>query len=73
MITAELTRKINLLPQESYDKVENFVEQLIALNSQTKKESAFKAFMDKMNEAERSIEEVGFYSEEEVEKELAKI
>lgn len=34
MITAELTRKINLLPQESYDKVENFVEQLFAYSVQ---------------------------------------
>lgn len=30
MLTAELTRKIDLLPRESYIKVENFVEQLIA-------------------------------------------
>ena len=29
MITTELTRKIDLLPQESYNKVESFVEQLI--------------------------------------------
>ena len=27
MITAELTRKINLLPKESYVRVEDFVEQ----------------------------------------------
>ena len=42
MLTAELTRKIDLLPRESYIKVENFVEQLIALNQQTEKESAFR-------------------------------
>lgn len=71
MITAELTQKINLLPQESYDMVENFVQQLLDTNS--KKERAFQTFMDKMNAAERSVQEYGYYSEEEVEEELAKI
>lgn len=73
MITAELTRKINLLPQESYDKVESFVEQLLIINAQTKKESAFKTFMDKMNAAEKTMQEQGYFTEEEVEEELAKI
>ena len=71
MITAELTQKINLLPQESYDMVENFVQQLLDTNS--KKERAFQTFMDKMNAAERSVQEYGYCSEEEVEEELAKI
>lgn len=71
MITAELTQKINLLPQESYDMVESFVQELLDANS--KKESAFRTFMDKMNAAEKSIQEHGYYSEEEVEEELAKI
>lgn len=70
MLTAELTRKINLLPKESYIKVENFVEKLIALNEHSDKEGAFKTFMDKMNLAEKSVQENGYYSEEEVEKEL---
>ncbi len=73
MLTAELTRKIDLLPQESYIKVENFVEQLIALNQHSDKEDAFRTFMDKMNLAERYVQENGYYSEEEVEKELDKI
>lgn len=73
MITAELTRKIDLLPQEAYNKVENFVEQLIALDIQATKESAFKAFMDRMNAAEKSVQEKGYYSEEEAEAELGKI
>lgn len=73
MLTTELTRKIDLLPQESYIKVENFVEQLITLNQQTEKESAFRIFMDKMNLAEKSVKENGYYSEEEVEEELDKI
>ena len=73
MLTAELTRKIDLLPRESYIKVENFVEQLIALDQQTQKESAFRTFMDKMNLAEKSVLENGYYSEEEVEEELDKI
>lgn len=71
MITAELTRKINLLPEESYSKVESFVEQLIDANSL--KDSAFKVFMEKMCAAEKSVQEHGVYSEEEVEKALAEI
>lgn len=72
MITAELTRKIDLLPQESYRKVESFVEQLL-LNTQENKENAFQTFMEKMNAAEKSVQEQGLFSEEEVEEELAKI
>ena len=73
MITAELTRKIDLLPQESYVKVENLVEQLFSLNAQSKKENAMETFMEKMNIAEKSVREKGYFSEEEVEEELAKI
>lgn len=49
------------------------VEQLLQLNNQAKKEIDFRTFMEKMNAAERSIQEQGYYSEEEVERELAKI
>lgn len=70
MITTELTRKINLLPQESYKKVESFVEQLIDTNN---KEHAFRTFMKKMDVAEKSVQENGYYTEEEVEEELTKI
>lgn len=73
MITAELTRKIDLLPQESYDKVEKFVEQLLDINAQARKEHAFRTFMDKMNTAEKSVQEQGYFTEEEVEEELTKI
>lgn len=55
MLTAELTRKIDLLPRESYIKVENFVEQLIASDQHSDKERAFRTFMDKMNLAEKSV------------------
>lgn len=71
MITAELTRKIDLLPQESYSKVENFVERL--LNENKQRSDAFRTFMEKMDEAEKSVQEQGYYSEEEVEEQLAKI
>ncbi len=73
MITAELTNKINLLPQDSYDKVEKFVEHLLSINMQTKKESAFKTFMEKMEAAEKAVQEQGCFTENEVEEELAKI
>lgn len=69
MITAELARKIDLLPQESYRMAESFVEQLA--DADNLKDSAFKVFMEKMDAAEKSIREHGFFSEEEVEKELA--
>lgn len=72
-MTAELTRKIDLLPRESYIKVENFVEQLIALDQHAEKESAFRTFMDKMNLAEKSVQKNGYFTEEEVEEELDKI
>ncbi len=68
MLTAELTRKIDLLPRESYIKVENFVEQLIASDQHSDKESDFRTFMDKMNLAEKSVQENGYYSEEELDK-----
>ncbi|MCM1135157.1 MAG: hypothetical protein NC400_06220 [Clostridium sp.] len=71
MITAELTKKINLLPQESYRKVENFVEQLI--DADNRKDYAFRTFIKKMDAAENSVREHGGYSEEEAEEELAKI
>ncbi len=73
MITVELTRKIDLLPQESYVKVENLVEQLLALNAQNKRECAFRTFMEKMDAVEKSVLEDGYFSEEEVEEELTKV
>lgn len=36
----------------------NFVEQLIASNQHSDKESAFRTFMDKMNLAEKSVQEL---------------
>jgi hypothetical protein len=53
MHTVELIGEIDLLPQESYSKVENFVKQLIASDQLTEKEGAFRTFMDKMNLAEK--------------------
>lgn len=73
MLTTDLAKKIDLLPQDSYRKVENFVEQLLQLNAQTKKDRAFQTFMDKMSVAEKSVVEYGILTEEEVEEELAKI
>lgn len=73
MLTAELTRKIDLLPRESYIKVEKFVEQLITLNQSSDKEDAYRTFVEKMNLAEKSVQENGYYLEEEVEEELDKI
>ena len=73
MITAKFTEKIDLLPEESYNKVEDLVEQLVVLSAQAKKKSALEVFMEKMNAAEKSVQEQGYFSEEEVEEELDKI
>lgn len=73
MHTVELIGEIDLLPQESYSKVENFVKQLIASDQFTEKEGAFRTFMDKMNLVEKLVQGNGCYSEEDVEKELDKI
>lgn len=65
VISAELIRKINSMPQE------NFAGQLV--NDNKLKSSAFQVFMEKMNAAEKSTQEHVFYSEEEIEEELTKI
>ena len=52
---------------------ESWVRQYIALNNLGNKASAFGIFMDKMDTVEKSIQENGYYSEEEVEAELDKI
>ena len=58
---------------EMYMIKESFVKQYAALNNLGNKESVFGIFMDKMDIAEKSIQENGYYSEEEVEEELDKI
>lgn len=52
---------------------ESFAEQYLILNNHGNKESASSIFMDKINAAEKSVQEHGCYSEKEVEKELDKI
>ena len=52
---------------------ESFAKKYFILNNRGNKESAFSIFMDEMNVAEKSIQEHGCYSEEEVEEELDKI
>ena len=72
-MSPELARMIDSLPRDSYDKVECLVKQLLVSADQERKEQAFKIFMGKMEAAEKSVQERGYYSEEEVEEELAKI
>ena len=74
MMTADLTRKINLLSQESYQEEEDFADQLFRLSERNgkEKEQAFYIFMEKMEAAEKSLREQGEYSEEEVEEELSR-
>lgn len=59
--------------RSSDERVADIVEQALALKEQAKLESVFSIFMDKMNDAEKSVQEQGYFSEEEVEAELAKI
>ena len=49
------------------------VEQFLVVNTQTKKEGAFRIFMEKMAAAEKSVQEQGYFGEEVVEAELVKI
>jgi len=73
MITQELTRKNNLLHQASYDKVDDIARQLTTAHAQIREDEAFKRFMEKMDAVEKSIQEDGFYTEEEAEEELRRI
>lgn len=59
--------------RNSDEKEEKFVEQTLSLKEQEKVESGFRFFLDKVNEAEISVQEQGYFTEEEVETELAKI
>lgn len=52
---------------------EKFVEHYTVLSNQDNRGSAFGVFMDKMAVAEKFVHENGYYSEEELEKELDKI
>lgn len=45
----------------------------VELTKKVNMPSALKIFMEKMNEAENSIQEQGYFTEEEVEIELAKV
>ncbi len=49
------------------------MEQALSLKEQAKLESVFRIFMDKMNTAEKSVQEQVYFTEEDVEAELAKI
>lgn len=49
------------------------VEQLQLANMQAQKDGAFRIFMEKMDAAEKSVQEQGYFREEVVEAELAKI
>ena len=59
--------------RSSDERVADIVEQALALKEQAMLESVFSIFMDKMDDAEKSVQEQGYFSEEEVEAELAKI
>ena len=54
-------------------KWRKFVEQTLSLMEQEKFESVFRNFRDKMNAAEKSVQKQGYFTEEQVETELAKI
>lgn len=59
---------------EVVGRIEEIVTELKEeIDTDSKKDDAFRIFKDKMNATERFIQEYGYYSEEEVEEELAKI
>ena len=53
--------------------MKTIVEQLLLVNAQANKEGAFRIFMEKMEVAEKSVQEQGYFGEEVVEAELVKI
>lgn len=59
--------------RSSDETAEDFVEQALLLSEQAKLESVFRIFMDKMNTAEKFVQEKGYFTEEDVEAELAEI
>lgn len=60
------------LPLEKNAKYSNIILEQVKELSQLK-EDAFKIFMGKMDFAEKSIEEHGYYTEQQVEKELESV
>ena len=58
---------------KQHDEEVGTKEHLALHRIRTAKDDAFRIFKDKMNATERSVQKYGYYSEEEVEEELAKI
>lgn len=48
-------------------------QQFMALDTCADKGSAFKTYMNRMSAAEKSVQENGYYSEEQAEEELGKV
>ena len=53
--------------------VEAFEEQFLQINALARREGAFRIFMEKLNAAEKSVQEQGYFSEDEIETELMRI
>ena len=68
-----IKRYVQLLVLGGIGSVEAFDEQFLQINAQVQKESAFRIFMEKLNVAEKSVKEQGYFPEEEVETELARM
>lgn len=57
MISASLTEKIDLLPQEEYSMVEEYVNRVSEFVVKKQQEKAWKSIKNDLKNAEKSIEE----------------
>jgi hypothetical protein len=70
MITADLSQKIDLLPQEEYSLVEEYVERISEYVVKKQQEKAWSSIKEDLNRAEESIKNEGTISYADLRKKL---
>jgi hypothetical protein len=70
MITADLSQKIDLLPQEEYSLVEEYVERISEYVVKKQQEKAWFSIKEDLNRAEESIKNEGTISYADLRKKL---
>ncbi len=66
MISASLTKKIDLLPQEEYSMVEEYVNRVSEFVVKKQQDKAWKSIKNDLKNAEKSMEEYGTVSFDEL-------
>ena len=70
MLSAELTKKIDLLPSEEYSLVEEYVNRISEYALKKEKEKAWSSIREDLLKSEESIREEGTISYQELREEL---